>query len=31
MTQFCRRHDLTPKTFWNRRKPLREADKGKRH
>jgi transposase-like protein len=29
VTQFCRRHDLTPKTFWNRRKALREADQGK--
>ena len=29
VTKFCRRHDLLPKTFWNRRKALREADQGK--
>lgn len=29
VTAFCRRHDLLPKTFWNRRKALREADQCK--
>ena len=29
VTRFCQRHDLTPKTFWNRRKALRESDQGK--
>ena len=29
VTRFCQRHGLTPKTFWNRRKALRETDQGK--
>lgn len=29
VTAFCQQHGLTPKTFWNRRKALREADQGK--
>jgi len=29
VTEFCRRHDLLPKTFWNRRKAMREADQRK--
>lgn len=29
VTAFCRRHDLLPKTFWNRRKAIREADRKK--
>jgi hypothetical protein len=29
VTAFCQRHDLLPKTFWNRRKAMREADQSK--
>ena len=29
VTAFCRRHDLLPKTFWNRRNAMREADQNK--
>ena len=29
VTTFCQRHDLMPKTFWNRRKALRQADQCK--
>jgi hypothetical protein len=29
VTEFCRRHALLPKTFWNRRKELRETDQSK--
>ncbi len=29
VTVFCQQHGLIPKTFWNRRKALREAGQGK--